>query len=224
MATLVKVDRNGSKHYTGLVKCERCGGDGVYKWGAMISHGYGPPMPQYSGVCYKCNGAGKVRETWIERTPEYQAKLDAQREKRQAAKAAKIAEEKAKKEAERAEREAEWKKAQAEREAAEAARKAVSQHIGNVGERIQKEVTLESKVSIVVQAFVGFGTDTMRIYIMVDADGNKLVWKTTSILWKDAENYVSVNEGDRFTIKATIKAHGEYKGEKQTEIQRVKIV
>ena len=115
MAKLIKIDRNGSKHYEGYVSCDKCGGDGVYKWGAFRMEN-GVAVPQYAGICWKCDGNGKLLKKWIERTPEYQAKLDAKRE----AKHAKEYEEK------REAIEAEQKRIAeetAQREAAEAARK-----------------------------------------------------------------------------------------------------
>ena len=227
MATkeLIKTDKNGTKYFNELVKCDRCGGDGVYKWGAMMSYMGCAPVPQYSGVCFKCNGAGKVWEIVKEYTPEYRAKLDAANEKRRAKKEAEYAEQRAKREAERAEREAQWAKEREERRKAEEARKAISQHVGNVGERITATVTLEKEVSFEVPSFKGWGTDTKWICIFVDESGNKLVWKTTSPLWVYDENGYGkpVCEGDTVTIKATVKDHGDYKGEKQTEVQRVKI-
>ncbi len=42
------------------------------------------------GVCWKCSGSGKVLEKWIERTPEYEAKLVARRLARQEAKLAEL--------------------------------------------------------------------------------------------------------------------------------------
>lgn len=79
MANLLKIDKNGSKHYEGYVACDRCGGDGMYKWGAMRMSDSGEVIPQFAGRCYKCEGSGRVLKKWIERTPEYQAKLDAKR-------------------------------------------------------------------------------------------------------------------------------------------------
>lgn len=34
--------------------CSRCGGSGVYHWGARING-----ASQYSGVCFRCNGTGR---------------------------------------------------------------------------------------------------------------------------------------------------------------------
>ena len=86
MAKLVKIDRNGSKHFEGYRPCPRCGGSGVFyvgtNNGALV-----PAMPA-NGMCYKCEGTGKVWGTWVERTPEYEAKLAARREARANARAA----------------------------------------------------------------------------------------------------------------------------------------
>ena len=225
-AKLVRIDKNGSKHFEGYIPCDRCGGDGVYKWGAMISYGGGPAIPQFAGTCFKCGGAGKVLDTWIERTPEYQAKLDARREARQAKVRAEREAEWAKIRAEEAAKKAAEAKARAEREAAEAARKAISQYVGNVGDKINVTVTLEKEFQFEVPSFRGFGEQRMSIYSFVDEAGNKLVWKTSGGLgtWSDDGcHYNKVLEGDLVTIRGTIKEHSEYRGEKQTVLQRVKL-
>lgn len=90
MATLIRVDRNGTKYYSGLVTCERCGGAGGHdKWA-------------YTGwTCYECGGTGKVQGTWKEYTEEYRAKLDAKAQERAAKRQAKA-------EAEADEKRKEW--------------------------------------------------------------------------------------------------------------------
>ena len=49
MAKLIKIDRNGSKHYEGMVTCDRCGGRGYY----AIAMCNGQPVlsPLDAGVC-----------------------------------------------------------------------------------------------------------------------------------------------------------------------------
>ncbi len=69
-ARLIKIDRNGSKHYEGYCKCSKCDGLGRGNW-----------LPD-NGLCYQCGGTGKVFQKWVERTPEYQAKLDERRRKK----------------------------------------------------------------------------------------------------------------------------------------------
>lgn len=206
MATLIKIDRNGSKHYEGLITCDRCGGRGLY----IVRVENNRPIPTIvdNGVCHKCWGTGKVHGKWIERTPEYQAKLDARRAAKWAALEAKAAEERAKRE--------EAERIEAERKAAEeAARKAISQHVGTVGERIELEVEYQRSARFDVKSFIGYGTSTMYVHTFKDAAGNVLVWKTSSGL--------QLEEGAKVTLKGTVKEHNEYKGEKQTVLTRCNI-
>lgn len=202
-ATLIKIDRNGSKHYEGAVVCDRCGGDGLYKWGAVING-----RPQYVGTCFKCEGAGKVIDRWIERTPEYQAKLDAKRR-------AKWEAEDAQRAAERAEREAREK---AERDAEEArirAQKAISQHVGQIGSRVEFMGEYVRTGSWEQKAFSGYGTTTMYIHTFKDDAGNVLTWKT--------QNGVNFDPGEPVVVRGTVKSHTEYRDEKQTELTRCKV-
>lgn len=208
-AKLIKIDRNGSKHFEGQVKCDRCGGTGIYTWGAVING-----APQYAGTCFKCEGEGKVWSKWIERTPEYQAKLDARREVKHKAQAEKQAEAKA--------------KADAKREALIKARKAVSQYIGEVGKRITAKGTFVESVQYEVNSFRGYGTETKYIHIFKDADGNKIVWKTSSALgrWMGEpydSDWQTPQYGEMVEITGTVKAHSEYDDEKQTVMSRCKL-
>lgn len=203
MATLIKIDRNGSKHYEGMVKCDRCGGTGTYVWGAIING-----HPQYAGVCFKCGGVGQVFGKWIERTPEYQAKLDAKREAKYKAQAEAFAKAQAEKEA----REAEEK---AKREAEIKAEKAISQYVGTVGEKITTDATYLYTAKYKVRSFSGFGEDTMCIHMFKDAKGNKLVWRTAKGLAMENDTPV--------VLTGTIKEHKEYKDEKQTTLTRCKV-
>jgi len=56
----------------------------------------------------------------------------------------------------------------------------------------------------------------MRIYTFEDGAHNKLVWKTGAGMEADIGDYVS--------IKAIVKEHSEYQGEKQTVLTRCKVV
>lgn len=211
MTKLVKIDRNGSKHYEGHIECDRCQGRGEYWWGAMISYGGGSQMrPQFSGVCYKCGGAGKVMGKWIERTPEYQAKLDAKRE-------AKWAAVQAKREAERAEREAQAEARRVEREKKIAEQKAISQYVGEVGGKVEMKVSYVHTAGYEQRCYSGFGTEWVYIHIFKDETGNVITWRTTS------KGDLGVEQGTQVVIKATIKAHTEYRDEKQTQVIRLKV-
>lgn len=205
-AKLIKIDRNGSKHYEGAIVCDRCGGAGYY---AIAVRNMQPVLsPHDGGVCWKCHGAGKVIGKWIERTPEYQAKLDEKRRAKQEAERARIEAEIAEREAaERAEREAE--------EARIAAEKAISQYVGQIGERIEVKGTYVKSGSWEQPSYAGFGMTTMYVHTFKDADGNKFTWKT--------QNGVSFEYGENVVVKGTIKNHSEYRDEKQTELTRCKV-
>lgn len=219
-ARLIKIDRNGSKHFEGRVKCDRCGGDGLYKWGAMINGN-----PQYVGTCYKCLGAGWVIGKWIERTPEYQAKLDAKRKARHEAQQAKWEAERAEREAERMKREEEERREREERERLEAERKAISQHIGEIGDKVALDLTYTGSASWEQPAFSGYGTETHFIHKFEDESGNVIAWKTTAHLgWTDENGYWHHPEdGTVVRISGRIKDHTTYNGQKQTMLTRCNV-
>lgn len=136
-------------------------------------------------------------------TPEYQSKLDAKRQEKIAKrKAAYEAAEKARLER-KAQREAEIK-----------AEKAISQFVGNVGDKI--DLVLEYVSCGNWQMHYGWQTQTMYAHTFKDENGNVFVWKTT--------NYIgNVEIGDKVRVKGTIKDHEEYKEQKQTHLTRCKV-
>lgn len=85
-------------------------------------------------------------------------------------------------------------------------------HVGAIGER--------PTLSVVVEKVRSWASDygTTTFVAMKDADGNSLVWYASS----DPD----VKEGDRLTMKATIKKHGNdrYTGGKATTVTRCKIL
>ena len=200
MATLIKIDKNGSKHWEGMVPCDRCSGQG------------GAEAWKYTGwTCYKCGGTGTVYAKWIERTPEYEAKLAARR----AAKAkARMAEQEEQRKAYEAKLEEQRIKKETE-EARIKAEKAISQFVGKVGDKVDITGTYDHTAWFDFK--LGWTTERMYIYTFKDQDGNKLVWKTSS------GRMPALEEGDPVQIKGTIKEHSEYKDEKQTILTRCKI-
>ena len=213
MAELIRIDRNGTKYYEGDIPCDRCEGKGIYFIGVL--NGQLVPSHVDQGVCFKCGGSGKMQGKWKEYTPEYAEKLEAKRRAKAEAQAKVYAEEQAQREAERRAKE-EAERIERERaEAEERARKAISQHVGEIGDKIDLDVILEKRAWFDVPSFRGFGTDTMYVYTFRDAQGNALVWKTSGGL--------DIEEGQQVHLKGTIKAHDEYKDEKQTVLTRCKI-
>lgn len=85
----------------------------------------------------------------------------------------------------------------------------VSEYIGNIGE----------KITALVEIVFTTGYDTKfgwtNIYKMKDEHGNVIVWKSGSRLPELFSKGI---------IKATVKEHSEYKGEKQTTVTRLVIV
>ena len=100
------------------------------------------------------------------------------------------------------------RKADREREAAASGKVPVeSQHVGTIKER--REFTL--KVNRVMALAGDFGVT--HLHLMEDADGNRFKWFGTTTSLDESEDFV--------TVKATVKNHGEYKGIKETILNRV---
>lgn len=95
------------------------------------------------------------------------------------------------------------------RKAERAAIASKSVHIGAVGERREFDLTLNFVASFESQ----FGM--LHIHGFTDSDGNIVIYKGSVL---------QGSKGERFTIKATIKEHGERDGAKQTVISRLKIL
>lgn len=209
MASLIKIDRNGTKYYEGYIECDRCQGKGIYYIGVCN----GRLVPSYvdAGVCFKCGGSGKVLGKWKEYTPEHEAKLEEQRRKRAEKRAA---EWKAKQEQIEAERKAEEEKAKAEEERIKA-EKAKSQYIGNVGDKVELKAVYKFSAWYMTKDYYGFGMQTNYIHTFKVGD-NTVVWKTTRGLGLEKETEV--------TLKGTIKELNEYKEEKQTILTRCKVI
>lgn len=99
-----------------------------------------------------------------------------------------------------------------------------SHHVGSVGEKIEITATFTAEHSF--ETHFNYHSITNYIYTFTDETGNVFIWKTTSIIWdEDAKGHQRALEtGSKVRIKGTIKAHGEYRGIKQTELIRCKIM
>lgn len=112
----------------------------------------------------------------------------------------------------------------AERQVAFDAQKALSAFVGTVGERKTFKLTVDKVLEIEVERFSYPYSNVMSIFLMRDEAGNRVIYKTKSSLCLNiGEHSMYVKAGDKIEIKATIKSHEEYKGEKQTIVQRAKV-
>jgi hypothetical protein len=87
-----------------------------------------------------------------------------------------------------------------------------SQHVGTVGARVELTLRVVDRRRFPAS---NYGWTDRYLFRMRDESGNVFIWWTTS---------GSLGLGETVPVKATIKAHSEYNGEKQTEVQRVKVV
>ena len=112
-----------------------------------------------------------------------------------------------------------------ERQLREIAKFERSEWVAEPKRRIDLELTLVRDYQYDRPAYT-YGYETAHIYTLADADGNCIVWKTTNdidIEWYDEDgrwHCKTAEPGDRVTMRATVKEHGEYKGVKQTVITR----
>ena len=91
-------------------------------------------------------------------------------------------------------------------------------HFGEVGQRLKA-------MAVTYEGFAAYETSfgITRVYRFATLDGCTLVWKTSSgAITATADGYERPKIGAQVVITATIKAHGEYQGCKQTELSRVK--
>ncbi len=104
-------------------------------------------------------------------------------------------------------RKAEW-----ESKRQEAASKSL--YVGEEGKRIRLEnVQVEAVITMEATRFSYYDRDEQEVYLLRDADGNRLVWRS--------KKYdVGISKGDVINLVATVKAHKEFRGERQTVLSR----
>ena len=101
-----------------------------------------------------------------------------------------------------------------------------SEHVGKVKERRDMELTLVRDHPYERYKYrSGYYTETAHIYTLADDDGNCYVWKTTALLSaRGADGDETAAEpGDRVALRATVKAHDEYRGVRQTVLTRAQV-
>lgn len=89
------------------------------------------------------------------------------------------------------------------------AEKKVSEHFGNVGDRV------ETNVKVLGIRYTEGYYGTVGIVKMLDDEGRTVIWF--------ANSKVGMESGNRYRIKGTIKKHDEYNEWKQTVLTRVKV-
>lgn len=115
------------------------------------------------------------------------------------------------------------RKAEADAKAKEDAIKAgfaSGTYVGEPRKRIDFTLTLASDYE-----FDGYYGNT-HVYEFADEDGNCIVWMTQNPIEcydEESDQWVYAEIGDTVTMKATVKEHKEYKGIRQTVINRPKI-
>lgn len=95
-------------------------------------------------------------------------------------------------------------------------------HIGEIGKRVKIIVTYKRSFEYVDHKFSYYGT-THYIHNFVDAEGNTIVWKSTSpVEYVEDGECKFVTEGSTVELTGTIKEHSLYKDTEQTVVSRCK--
>lgn len=86
-----------------------------------------------------------------------------------------------------------------------------SKHVGTVGSKIERTAMLTARIP----CETAYGRSYLNKF--VTAEGESLVW------FSAAGDFSSLNLGQFFTIRGTVKAHKEYQGNKETALTRCKL-
>ncbi|ASR84839.1 hypothetical protein SEA_HURRICANE_95 [Mycobacterium phage Hurricane] len=199
----------GTDRIEWLEDCGRCGGSGLYRW--VNSFGV------CEGTCYGCFGTGKVERSQAVSTARKAAReaaLFAEHGDAIAEYHANIARENAARELAEA-----WDAAHAEQARREARLAAMNNNtVGEVGERLRG---LDAEVVVSAgferDKYAGYGTEYVKIVVFKLADGRVLKAMGTS------RDLFGLDRGDMVKVTGTVKGYGEYKGQTQTLLQRVKV-
>jgi len=120
----------------------------------------------------------------------------------------------------------------AEYKAAVEAQKEKSEFLGVANEKVSLKLKVDAIIALDAVAFSYYDSRTQYLVLMSDEEGNRVVYKSKTVLaYKfkmspELANYhesIYIKAGMTVYIDASIKALVDYKGEKQTIIQRPKI-
>lgn len=91
---------------------------------------------------------------------------------------------------------------------------AQSLYVGEQGKRIRLEnVKVEAVLTVEATRFSYYDRAEQEVYLLRDAQGNRLVWRS--------KKYdVGIAKGDVINLVATVKEHKEFRGERQTVLSR----
>ena len=95
-------------------------------------------------------------------------------------------------------------------------KRAASEHVGEIGERIE----IEGVARLITSFDNAYGTSYM--YMIEDADGNAYKFIGKGI--HTADNINGAHKNFKLKAKFTVKAHDEYNGQKQTVVNRPKVI
>lgn len=101
-----------------------------------------------------------------------------------------------------------------------------SEWVAQPKKRLDMSLTLVNAYEYEGAAYSYYGSHMHYIYTLRDEQGNCIVWKTqNSLEWydEDADEWVDAELGSVIDMRATVKEHSEYRGTKQTIINRPKI-
>jgi hypothetical protein len=92
---------------------------------------------------------------------------------------------------------------------------ALGQYVGEAGGKLALEnVKVEAVITVAAPRFSYYDRDSQEIYLLRDAAGNRLVFRTKA--------EVGIAKGDVVNLTAKVKEHKDFRGEKQTVINRAK--
>lgn len=113
-------------------------------------------------------------------------------------------------------------------------------HVGEVGKKIQTEVIYKKSITVYNRFCSPYNYSDSYLHIFEDAEGNELVWKTTSALsiqvpytgkpghhnFEDRKgnpiDYAPISVESKLSLSGTVKAHKQYKETDQTVLTRCK--